>query len=143
MDYTGHKQFKIISSCHYDYVSFNYERTKLPTKSSCTNVPIAYPYCNSPDVVRFIWKYNAVARMAANHSGEVLPLELLAQMHISLTEAEFRKADQEAMKSYQKLNNLMDLNDLPDGMGPVTKDKCSRALSASSAGGSRKNPRLE
>ena len=62
---------------------------------------------------------------------------------ISLIEAEFMKADQRAMKSYRKLNNLMDLNDLLDGMGPVTKDKRSRALSASSTGGSRKNPRLE
>ena len=70
LDCTGHKQFKIISSCHYDYVSFNYEGAKLPTKSSCTkssctNVPIAYPYCNSPDAVCFIWKYNAVT-----HGGE-------------------------------------------------------------------------
>ena len=96
-----------------------------------------------PDGAHFIWKYNAVTHMATNHPDEVLPLELLAQMHISLTEAEFMKADQKAMKSYRKLNDLMDSDDLPDGMGPATKDKCSRALSASSAGGSRKNPRLE
>ena len=37
----------------------------------------------------------------------------------------------------------MDPNELPDGMGPVTKDERPRGLSASLAGGSRKNPRLE
>ena len=149
LDCMGQKQFKIVSSCHYAYVSFNYERAKLPTKSSpCSNIPIACPYCNTPDGAHFIWKYNAVTHMATNHPDEVLPLELLAQMHISqmhisLTEAEFMKADQKAMKSCRKLNDLMDSDDLPDGMGPATKDKRSRALSASSAGGSRKNPRLE
>ena len=60
LDCTGHKQLKITSSCHYDYVSSNYEHAKLPTKSSCTNVPITYPYCNSPDGVCFIWKYDVV-----------------------------------------------------------------------------------
>lgn len=98
LDCTGHRQFKIISSCHYAYVSFNYERAKLPTKSSpYTNVPIRCPYCNSPDGARFIWKYNAVTHAVANHSDEVLPLGLLAQMYISLTEAGFMKADQKVV----------------------------------------------
>jgi hypothetical protein len=80
--------------------------------------------------------------MTVNHPDELLPLEFLAQIHISRMETEYMKVGLDAMASYRKLHNLMDSDDLPEvvsGMG----DKRSRALSASSAGGSRKNPRLE
>ena len=81
--------------------------------------------------------------MAMNHPDELLPFDFLAQIHISLMEAELMRADPNTMKSYQKLHSLMDSDDLLEVVGPVMKDKRSRALSASSAGGSRKNPRLE
>jgi len=49
------------------------------------------------------------------------------------------------MKLYRKLklDSLMDSDDLQEEIVSVTGDKRSRALSASSAGGPRKNPRLE
>ena len=145
LDHTRHDHFKVVSSCHYAYSSLNYESTKLVSKSSpCTNIPIVCPFCSSSasDRPHFIWKYNTIAHMTVNHPNEPLPLELLAQIHISHMETEYMKVDLDAMKSYRELHNLMDSDDLPEmvsGMG----DKRLRALSASSAGGSRKNPRLE
>ena len=144
LDPSGHERFKIVSSCRYAYSSFNYECAKLPTKSSpCTNIPIICPFCDSPNATRSIWKYNTIAHIAVHHPDEPLPLEFLAQMHISLLETQLMKADLNAMKSYRKVPSLMNLDDFPEGMDPVTRDKHSRALSASSAGGSRKNARPE
>ena len=145
LDSTGHgEDLKIISSCCYAYSSFNYKRAKLPTKSSpCTNIPIVCSFCNSPTGSRSIWKYNAIAHMAVNHPGKPFPLEFLAQIHISFMETELTKVDLDAMKSYRKVHSLMDSDDFLEGMDPVTRDKRSRASSASSVGGSRKNARFE
>ena len=81
--------------------------------------------------------------MALKHPDDEVPLEFLAQIHISLAEIKLMKVDLDAMKLYRERNSLVGSDDLPEGAGSVTKDKRSRALSASSAGGSRKNPRLE
>lgn len=78
-----------------------------------------------------------------NHPDDLLPLKFLAQMHITLTEAQLMKVDVDAMKSYRKVHSLMDSDDLPEVMVSGMGDKRSRALSASSAGSSRKNPQLE
>jgi len=144
LDRTGHERLKILSSCPYTYSSFNYEIAKLPSKSSpCTNIPIVCPFCSSSTSTRSIWKYNAVAHMTVNHPDELLPLEFLTQIHISLMEAELMKVDLDAVKSYRKLHNLIGSDDLPEETVSAMGDKRLRALSASSAGGSRKNPRLE
>jgi hypothetical protein len=81
--------------------------------------------------------------MTVNHPDEVLPLGFLAQIHISLTEAQLMKVDLDGMKSYRKLHGLMGSDDLPEEMVSAMGDKRSRALSASSAGGARKKPRLD
>jgi len=134
---------KIVSSCRYAY-SFNYKSAKQPSRSSpCTNIPIVCPFCSSSNGVHFIWKYNAISHTTVNHPDDLLPLEFLAEMHISLTETQYMRVDLDAMKSYRKLHSLMDSDDFPEGPVSVTGDKRSRALSASSAGGSRKNPRVE
>ena len=81
--------------------------------------------------------------MMVNHPDELLPLEFLEQTHITLLEAELMKVDLDAIKLYRKVHSLMDSDDLPEGMVSAMGEKRSRALSAASAGGSRKNPRLE
>lgn len=58
-------------------------------------------------------------------------------------EADYMKVDLDAMKSYRKMNSLMDSDDLPEEVVSAIGDKRLRTLSASSAGGSRKNPRIE
>jgi len=134
---------KITSSCRYAY-SFNYKSAKQPSKTSpCTNIPIVCPFCSSSNGAHFIWKYNAIPHTTVNHPDDLLPLEFLAEMHISLTETQFMRVDLDAMKSYRKLHSLMDSDDFTGGTVSTTGDKRSRALSASSAGGSRKNPRFE
>ena len=144
LDHAGHERFKIVSSCRYAYSSFNYESAKLPSKSSpCTNIPIICPFCGPSDSARFIWKYNAIMHITVNHPDELLPIGFLAQVHISLMEAEFMRVDPDAMKLYRKANDLMDSDDMPEEIISAIGDKRLRALSASSAGGSRKNPRLE
>lgn len=81
--------------------------------------------------------------MAVYHPADVLPLEFLASIHISLAEAEFMRLNLNAIRSYRKDNDLMGSDDLPQEIVVVMGDKRSRALSASSTGGSRKNPRLQ
>lgn len=78
-----------------------------------------------------------------NHPDELLPLEFLAQIHISLAESQFMKVDLGAMKLYRHANDLMGSDDLPEEMVSAKGDKRLRALSASSTVDSRKNPRLE
>ena len=57
LDPTGHEDHKIISSCRYAYLSPNYKRAKLPTKSSpCANIFIVCSFCNSPTGSHSIWK---------------------------------------------------------------------------------------
>ena len=123
LDPTGHKDLKIISSCHYAYLSFNYKRTKIPAKSSpCTNIPILRSFCNSPTGSHSIWKYNAIAHMAVHHPDKSLPLEFLAQIHISLMETQLMKADLDiVIKSYRKVHSLMYSDDFPEGTDPVTR----------------------
>lgn len=81
--------------------------------------------------------------MTAYHPDNILPLEFLASIHISLTEAEFMKVDLNTVRSYRKDNGLMDSDDLPEEIIAAIGDKRSRSLSASSVGGSKKNPRLQ
>ena len=81
--------------------------------------------------------------MTVNHPDELLSLEFMAQIHVSLMETQLMKVDLGVMKLYRKANGLADSDDLPEEMVSIMGDKRSRALSASSAGGSRKNPRLE
>ena len=109
LDPTGHEDLKIMSSCRYAYSSFNYKRATLPAKSSlCTNIPIVCSFCNSPTGSRSIWKYNVIVHMAVNHLDKSLPLEFLAQIHISLMETQLMKADLDiAMKSYRKVHIQM------------------------------------
>ena len=81
--------------------------------------------------------------MTVNHPDVRLTLEFLAQIYVSLQEAEHMKVDLDAMKSYRKSNNLMESDDLPEEVALAIGDKRSRALSASSAGSSRKSARFE
>ena len=129
----------IISDCRYAFTSFHYEQAKTPTKTSpCTNIPITCPFCPPVGRNHFIWKYNAVIHMATQHPEEKIPLDFLSQMHISLQETEFMKADQEGMKSYRETHDIMGSDDLAEA---IIGDKRPRALSASSVGGSRKSGR--
>ena len=144
LDHTRNQSLKIVSSCKYAYALSNYENAKTSSKTSlCTNIPITCPFCSSSDSANFIWKYNAIVHVTVNHPDELLPLEFLAQIHISLAESQFMKVDLGAMKLYRQANDLMGSDDLPEEMISAKGDKRLRALSASSTVDSRKNPRLE
>ena len=144
LDHTGNGRFKILSSCRYAYTSFNYDSARVSTKSSpCTNIPVTCPFCSSAENTHYIWKYNAISHVMANHPDKALPLEFVAEIHIHLREADLMKVTLDGMKLYRKANSLMDSDDLPQEPVSTVGDKRSRAPSTSSAGGSRKNPRFE
>jgi len=125
------------SSCH-TYSLLSCGTARLPTKSPPrTKIPTACPFCNSPDRTHFIWKHNAVTRSQRSTSPQIPG----ANPYI-LTGTQLAEADLDATKSYRKRNNLMGSDDFPEGVGFV-KDRNSRAPSASSTGGLRKNPRPE
>ena len=78
--------------------------------------------------------------MATQHPEGVIPLTFFSQIHISFKEAEFMKVDPEGVKSFRHAHSMMGSDDFVE---VTAGDKRARALSASSAGGSRKSSRYE
>ena len=124
--------------CHPITNAQNYPRSHLRARTSSSFVPSA----TRPPVRTLFGKHNAITDMAVNPE-KPLPLEFLAQIRISLMETQLMKMDLDAMKSYRKVHSLMDSDDFPEGTDAVMRDKRSRALSASSAGGSREGAGFE
>jgi hypothetical protein len=131
----------IISNCQYAFTSLNYEKAKVPTKTSpCTNIPISCPFCLPSQQSHFIWKYNTIAHMATQHPQEKIPLDFLSQIHISFKEAELMKVGPEGVKVSQKTHDVPN----SDGFEEATiSDKWTQATSTSSLGGARKNSRYQ
>ena len=120
----------IVSDCQYAFTSFNYEQAKISTKTSpCTNIPVPCPFCLSLGCDQFIWKYNAVVHMPTQHPEDIIPVDLLSKMHISLKETDFMKADLEGMECYRETHDIMNSDDLVE---VTVGDKRARASSASS-----------
>ena len=95
-----HERFKVVSSCRYacSLTSLNYESAKLPSNPPLyTNIPVICPFCGSSSSTRCIWKYNRITHTTVNHPDELLPLEFLAQIHTTLTEAQLMKVDLDAI----------------------------------------------
>lgn len=82
----------IESNCAYQH-PFRYGAA-IGEKSSCTNVPIHCPHCDSGSHKLTIWKYNAFGHIRAAHS-DLIPygLDKAFRLNIQITPREEKKMD--------------------------------------------------
>jgi len=81
----GHRD--VESNCPYHY-AFRYGAA-VGVKSSCTNVPIHCPHCDSGSRKLTIWKYNALGHIQATHS-DLIPhgLNKTLRLDVQITHQE-------------------------------------------------------
>jgi len=82
----------IESNCPYHY-PFRYGAA-VGEKSSCTNIPIHCPHCDSGSRKLTIWKYNTLGHIRAMHSGLISQgLDKALRLDIQITRREEEKME--------------------------------------------------